>query len=228
MGGLWGPIIDTIGSLAGDLFGAHSQSQANTANIKNSREQRAWEKKMSDTAVQRRVQDITAAGGNPALAFTNGQEATTPVVSAPHNEAFKPNFQTNFTGAALTKLQMQNVQADTAEKIQTARSKKIQADVDEAAAAAKKNYTVNDYVEKYEQSDIKTQLMRNMQASSAAEAKRQEDTVDDLIAMVKQQRTTGALNLRQLESVVDTLGLGAEQKANILQKLSTIVLSVIK
>lgn len=37
---------------------------------------------MSNTAVSRRADDIQAAGGNRALAFTNGQEATTPSVAA--------------------------------------------------------------------------------------------------------------------------------------------------
>src|SRR5688572_23251590 len=58
-----------------------SQHKANRANIRLQREQQAWEQMMSNTAIQRRRTDIEKAGGNPALAFTGGGEASTPSVA---------------------------------------------------------------------------------------------------------------------------------------------------
>lgn len=74
----YGSILNALvqgGSAYASYAGA---ANANAKNVKLAREQRDWETKMSNTAVQRRAADIEAAGGNRALAFVNGQEATTP------------------------------------------------------------------------------------------------------------------------------------------------------
>jgi len=63
------PIIgDAIGA-ATDIFG---QSSANKQNKKLAREQMAFQERMSATEVQRRTQDLLAAGMNPMLAYSQG------------------------------------------------------------------------------------------------------------------------------------------------------------
>lgn len=66
----------TVGSVINDITGA---TDTNRFNAQQSQIQRDWEERMSNTAYQRAVEDMEAAGLNPAMMYASGGNgASTP------------------------------------------------------------------------------------------------------------------------------------------------------
>lgn len=80
-------LIGAVGSIAGGAIGAQNQGDANEANIQlqqmaneasaiEAQKNRDWQQMMSNTAHQREVADLKAAGLNPWLSVSGSGAAT--------------------------------------------------------------------------------------------------------------------------------------------------------
>lgn len=75
-------VIGAIGALGAAGISAYGQHKANQENIAHSREQMAFQERLSSTAYQRSMQDMRSAGLNPMLSYSQGG-ASTPAGSQP-------------------------------------------------------------------------------------------------------------------------------------------------
>lgn len=107
-------LIGAGASLLSGVLGYKGEKQSNETNLQTAREQMQFQERMSNTAYQRAVSDMKAAGLNPMLAYTQGGASSPAGAAQPVGNALAAGVSSAKQGAN-TVLAVQQVRSNQAQ-----------------------------------------------------------------------------------------------------------------
>lgn len=185
----WGEIISAGANLLGGLLGQSGANDRNQQQIGAAREQMAFQERMSNTAYQRSMADMRAAGLNPILAYQKGG-ASTPGGAMPNLENPMGGWGPALAGAANSAQAAHRLSADV-ENTRTDTTKKVS-----------ENDLVKAGIDKAKADTVTSASQAALNAATADKAK--QDTVNAVISneILKAGVTTaqGEARIKQAEA----------------------------
>lgn len=130
----WGEIISAGANILGGFLGQSGANDRNNQQIQAARDQMAFQERMSNTAYQRAMADMRAAGLNPILAYQKGG-ASTPGGAMPNMENEMGGWGPALAGAANSAQAAHRLSADVDNTRQDTDKKSTETELNKAAKA---------------------------------------------------------------------------------------------
>lgn len=173
--------------------------------------------------MQRRVADIKAAGGNPALAFTTGSGASEPTMKGYSPENLLAGAAENVKQIPAAVAQVRNIQANTALQLAQARSASVEADNMERLGAYNADTDRATKIAQLEKAEMDARKAVSEEATSALEKQRLEKSLDHLIEQARVKARSGTLSLEAMEDLANSLGLNAPKLVPFFKLLMSLL-----
>lgn len=215
MGFPWA-VAAASGSTALNVWGAREQRETQE---RLSREQMAFDERMSNTAMQRRVADLKAAGGNPALAFTTGSGASEPTMSGYNPENLLAGAADNVKQIPGAVAAIRNTNANTALQLAQARSANVDARIKETFGPKWADWESNVRFQASEKADLDNAIRTMEKDMTAAQLTQFKSMMPILLQTAAQQAEAGKLDLEALRNIAAIGGIEGTKLQGLLQIL---------
>lgn len=215
--------------IIGPALDAWSQHSANQTNKRLAQRQMEFQERMSSTEMQRRVEDLKAAGLNPMLAIQQGG-ASAPQGARAEVEPVTRGSAATALAVRLQNMQLANIEADTAIKEETAQGirldnmlKSVDTSAQSLDARQRRIHFESVRVEKEVE-----QIISNFQMTDA-QRKQLQDIGRYLVAQAAAQAELAKLGIPQAEAnaqlweTIEGWGKGAGFGAQILNQLRNFI-----
>lgn len=198
----WVPVAAAAVSAIGSKLG---QDSANETNLQSAREQMAFQERMSNTAYQRAVGDMSAAGLNPMLAYQQGGASSPPGSQARVENAIAPGVASALQAMQMAQgyAQVQQTEAGT-EQLQAA-TKKIQSETMDLnvntayrAAELRKLQAEAEFAPSYQLE--RTLRERHEARKSSAEAEVKSSTIQEAIRRARAEAELTELAIPEMKA----------------------------